>query len=129
MKYKVSELRDADYREVDITEFFPSATEKVIVKVKRLTEKLRRDVLALVMRGQSMRGQGGEMTFTDTGFLQKAREIELLNGVVIDESFPFEEWTMKLIDEIDSKNPLVIKRIHEAIQEFNGPLALGSEEK
>jgi hypothetical protein len=132
MKYKIAELRDAEYREVDITEFFPSAQEKVIVKVRRLTEKKRNDVVALMMRGQSVKAETketGEMTILDTGWFQKGREIELLNGVIIDDSFPFEKWDIAFIDELDERCPELIRKIHDAIQEFNRPLARKSAEK
>jgi len=127
MKYKISDLRTEDHQELDITEFFPSATEPVIVKIKRLTVKKRSDVVALMMRGQSIKTKG-EVEIVDTGWYQKAREIQLLNGVVIDESFPFEQWDMAFIDALDEKNPSLIAKIHEAIRKFGRPLADENEE-
>jgi len=127
MKYKISDLKIEEYTELDISEFFPSATEPVIIKIKRITEKQNSDVVALMMHGQSIKSKG-EIEITDTGWYQKAREIQLINGVVLDDSFPFEKWDMKFIDEVDVKCSELIRTIHDAIREKNLPLAEKSEE-
>lgn len=127
MKYKIGDLRTEDVQELDVSEFFPSATEPVIIKIRRLTEKKQSDVVALMMRGQSIKSKG-EIEILDTGWYQKAREIQLLNGVVNDASFPFEQWDMAFIDAIDDRNPRLIAKIHEAIRKFGRPLAEESEE-
>jgi hypothetical protein len=127
MKYKISDLRTGEYKELDISEFFPSATEPVIIKIKRLTEKKRSDVVELTMHGQSIKA-GGDIDIQDMTGYRKAREKRLLNGVVLDDSFPFEKWDEKFIEEIGEKCPELIGLIHDAIQEFNLPLAEKSEE-
>lgn len=127
MKYKIGDLRTEDVQELDVSEFFPSATEPVIIKIRRLTEKKRSDVIALMMRGQSIKEEG-EVEILDTGWYQKAREVQLINGVVIDDSFPFEQWDMAFIDALDDRNPQLIAKIFKAIRKFGRPLADESEE-
>jgi hypothetical protein len=127
MKYTISDLRTEDFQSLDISEFFPSATEPVIIKIKRLTEKKRSDVVALMMHGQSIKSKG-EIEIMDTGWYQKAREIQLLNGVVLDDSFPFEKWDMAFVDALDERNPSLVAKIQEAIRKFGRPLAEESDE-
>lgn len=122
MKYTISQLRESSTVEVDITRFFPSATEKVIVKVRRLTNEKRNEVVAMMMRGQKF--SGGDIEIRDTSWFQQARSSELLHGVVVDKDFPFDfPWDEKTIKELDERNPDLVEALGEAIREMNGPLA------
>jgi hypothetical protein len=125
MKYKISDLRTGDFEELNITEFFPSATEPVVIKIRRLTEKKRSDVVALQMLGQSIKG--GNIEIQDTAWYQKANEIRLLNCVIFDESFPFEKWDNQFVNEIGEKCPEMILKILNKIEEVNRPLAERNE--
>lgn len=100
MKYTISQLRESSTAEVDVTRFFPSATEKVVIRVKRLTNEKRNEVLALQMKGQQFRD--GNVEIKDTSWYQRSVIIELLNGVDTKAAdFPFEAWDEKTIKELD----------------------------
>ena len=69
----------------------------------------------------------GKFEIKDTGWYQKTRDIYLLNGVVINDNFPFEKWDKATIDEIDKRCPEFIQFLQDEIQEFNRPLATMNE--
>jgi len=128
MKYTISQLRESDTMAVDVSKFFPTATEKVTIRVKRLTNEKRNEVLGLTMKGQHF--SDGNVEIKDTSWLQKARIVELLHGVDTKaEDFPFESWNEQTIKEIDERCPEFIETLADAIREINSPLASKSEEK
>lgn len=126
MKYTIDDLRISDTKDIDVTRFFPTAEDPVIITIRRLPTKKRNDVVALMMMGQRIKTdkEEGSVEITDTGWYQKTREIELLNGVIINEGFPFEQWNEQFIDEIDGRCPEFIQLLQDEIQEFNRPLAM-----
>jgi len=128
MKYKIDELRFAEKKDLDVTRFFPTATEAVTITIRRLTVRKRNEVLALMMSGQRFGSDGASLEIKDTTWFQKAREIELINCVVINESFPFEKWDKQIIDEIDERCPEMIQFLQDEMQELNRPLALKNGE-
>jgi len=89
------------------------------------------------MKGQELstgvsRAEGGEgntIEIKNTEWFTEARKIELLNGVVVDDDFPFEKWDEQFIDEIDHRCPELIQYLQDEIQEFNRPLAEKNNEK
>jgi len=101
MKYNVDSIKMSETKEVDISEYIPSATEPV-----RNTIEIK-----------------------NTEWFTEARKIELLNGVLVDDNFPFEKWDEKTIDEIDERCPELIQYLQDEIQEFNRPLAEKNNEK
>mgnify|MGYP000232781401 CR=1 FL=1 len=54
MKYNVDSIKVSETKEVDISEYIPSATEPVKIKIKHLTTKKRNEVIALMMKGQEL---------------------------------------------------------------------------
>lgn len=129
MKYTISDMRISETREVEVTGFFPKAEGRVVMRIRRLTNEKRNEVLALTVRGQ-IRREDGSIEIKDTSWLTKARTIQLLHGVDAKaEDFPFERWDEQTIKEIDERNPEFITVLSDAIQEFNSPLAERSGEK
>jgi hypothetical protein len=128
MKYTISQVRESDTKAVDVTKYFPTATEPVTIRVKRLTNEKRNEVLGLTMMGQHF--SEGNIEIKDISWIQKARIVELLHGVDSKaEDFPFESWTAKTIQEIDERCPEFIEMLADAIREINSPLASKSGEK
>lgn len=133
MKYKIEDLREAETEDVDITEFFPSAKEKVFITIRRLTTKNHNDVIALMTMGGEIKAriptddeeEGTEASFsaTNTSWYTEARMIQLLGGVVQNEKFPFEKWDEQIVNELDERNPLFITFLQERIRKFDRPLA------
>jgi len=54
MKYDIDNIKMSETKEVDISEYIPSATEPVKIKIKHLTTKKRNEVIALMMKGQEL---------------------------------------------------------------------------
>jgi len=137
MKYNVDSIKMSETKEVDISEYIPSATEPVKIKIKHLTTKKRNEVIALMMKGQELStgvsgtggGEGNTIEIKNTEWFTEARKIELLNGVLVDDNFPFEKWDEQFIDEIDQRCPELIQYLQDEIQEFNRPLAEKNNEK
>jgi hypothetical protein len=126
MKYTTSQLRESSTVEVDVTKFLPSATEKVVIRVRRLTNEKRNEALGLTMKGQHF--SDGNVEIRDTSWIQKARIVELLHGVDAKaEDFPFDTWDEKIIHEIDERCPELIETLSDAIREINSPLPQKSE--
>mgnify|MGYP001344713634 CR=1 FL=1 len=128
MKYAISQLRESDTKAIDVTKYFPTATEAVTIRVKRLTNEKRTEVIALSMKGQKI-GDGG-MEVKQTNWLQQSHIVELIAGVDTQATdFPFERWDEQTIKEIDDRCPQLIETLHDAIGDINVPLAPKSGEK
>jgi len=108
MKYNVDSIKMSETKEVDISEYIPSATEPVT---------------------GAGGGEGNTIEIKNTEWFTEARKIELLNGVLVDDNFPFEKWDEQTIDEIDERCPELIQYLQDEIQEFNRPLAVKNKEK
>jgi len=133
MKYKIEDLREAETKDLDVTEFFPTAKEKVIITIRRLTTKKHNDVIALMTLGGEIKARisaGGEeegteasFTGTNTEWYTGARMIELVGGIVLNDNFPFEKWDEQIITELDERNPGFITFLQDEIRAFDRPLA------
>jgi hypothetical protein len=122
MKYSVSDMVMADTKTVDVSEFFPG-DEKVTVTVRHLPVQKRNEVIALMTVGQKFNANAEEVEIKDPSWFVKANKIQLLNGVVVDDSFPFEKWDEATIEAIDQRNPSFIELLLKEIQDHNRPLA------
>jgi len=129
MKYKIDDLMLSDTKEINVSQFFPTATEPVIITIRHLMNKNHNDIIALMMIGQKIApaNEKGEFEIKDTGWYQRTRDIYLLDGVVINDNFPFEKWDKATIDGIDKRCPEFIQFLQDEIQEFNRPLAIMNE--
>jgi len=129
MKYSIDSVRLSETKEIDISRFMKT-DEPVTIKIRHLTTKKRNEVIALMMKGQEVSTvKKNSVEIKNTEWFTEARNIELLNGVVVDDNFPFEKWNKEIIDQIDEINPELIQFIQDEIQEFNRPLAVKNNEK
>lgn len=129
MKISIDNIKMAEIKEIDISPYL-TVDEPVKIKIRHLTTKKRNEVIALMLHGQEMSGVNKDnIRIENTEWLDKSRMIELLNGVVVDDEFPFEKWDEDIINKIDERNPELINFIHKEIQEFNRPLAEKNNEK
>lgn len=129
MKYSVDDVKISETKEIDISPFL-TVEGPVKIKIRHLTTKRRNEVVALMMKGQEFSTQSeGSIEIKSTEWFMEARKIELLNGVVVDDDFPFEKWDEDFINEIDEKCPEMIQFIQTEIQDFNRPLAEANNEK
>lgn len=129
MKYTVENVKLAGTKEIDISQYL-NVDEVVKIKIRHLTNKKRNEVVALMMKGQELSTTNKDsFEIKNTDWFAEARKIELLNGVVIDDDFPFEKWDEDFINIVDEKNPELIQFIQEEIQDFNRPLAEKKSEK
>lgn len=133
MKYKIEDLREAETKELDVTRFFPSAKEPVIITIRRLTTKKHNETIALTALGGEIKTQmldddkpdkpEASFSATNTLWYSAARMVELIGGVVLNDAFPFEEWNEKIIDELDERNPEFITFLQDEIRLLDRPLA------
>jgi len=129
MKYSIDDIKMSETKEIDISQFIPAATGPVKIKIRHLTVKKRNEVTALIMKGQEFTQKMDKVELKNTDWFLEARKIELINGIVVDDDFPFNRWDETIIDEIDERCPELIAYIQNAIQDHNRPLAEENEEK
>ena len=132
MKYKVEDLREADTKDLDVTRFFPSAKEPVVITIRRLTTKKHNEAIALMTLGGELKTQitdggiqeGAAASFvaTNTAWYSAARMVEILGGVILNDKFPFETWDEPLVDILDKRNPEFIAFLQDEIRTFDRPL-------
>ena len=114
MKYTIDDILNDETKKIDVSEFFPKATERVIMKTKRLAAKYQYHITR-AMEGAEFKG---EKEYMD------ARKMILLNGIVMDDDFPIDKWDSETIDWLEENRGKFIDFLIIEISEFNRPLAL-----
>ncbi|KKK40912.1 hypothetical protein LCGC14_2916820 [marine sediment metagenome] len=97
MKLNINDLRVSETKDIDVSRFFPTATEEVFITIRRLSTKIHNDVIAIMTLSGEVKSDvdGDSFSIKNTSWLNEARKLELLNGVVQNELFPFEmEWAV-----------------------------------
>jgi len=129
MKYTIDDVKLSETKEIDISPYL-NVDEPVKIKIRHLTNKQHNEVIALIMKEQELSTTNKDnFKIKNTDWFAETKKIELLNGIVIDDDFPFEKWDEEFINIIDEKNPELIQYIQEEIQDFNRPLAEQKKEK
>jgi hypothetical protein len=129
MKFKVGDFRASETKKVDIRRFIPVATEPVLIRIKRYSERVRTRIAQLMLKGQRLDQKTEELILSETDFVEETKDITLLEGIVVNGDFPFERWDKAFIAELGVQCPEIIEYLLSEIREFNRPLADESEKK
>lgn len=117
---KLDDVVPVETRDLDITRFFKDKSKKVVIQIRHYTygEKMK---LAKLLTSD----EPGKINVQN---LDEILYQELQYGVV-KETSPFGKWDRELIEELDKKNPELVEYIHNAVRDFNLPLAEKSVER
>jgi len=109
---KIDDVIPIEVKDLDISKFFKD--KKVVIQIRHYTygEKMK---LAQLLASDDP----GKV---NTQNLEKVVYYELMCGVV-KKTCPFERWDEEFIKELDKRNPQLVEYIHNAVREFNLPLA------
>jgi len=119
MKVGFDKIRMAETQSVSIREYLDLAdddTNEYRVTIRHYTKAERSEILALVAEAQVENKP-------DAGWLNSLSTKELLYGVRVDDSFPFEEWNEAFIERMDERNPALVQFLLRHVRKLNLPLA------
>ncbi len=126
MKLNINDLRVSETKDIDVSRFFPTATEKVFITIRRLSTKIHNDVIAIMTLSGEVKSDvdGDSFSIKNTSWYNEARKLELLGGILQNELFPFETWNENFIKKLDERNSEFITLLQTEIQVFNRPLVM-----
>jgi hypothetical protein len=127
MKYTIEDLREAETKELDVTQFFPKAKEPVIITIKRLNSRQHARYFNFIALAQfeitQAKADGIPLDQVDLSGWDAARMETLLGGVIQDDKLPFEKWDKETIEAVDKRDSALVSFIYDGIQELGRPLA------
>lgn len=127
MKYTANDIRKAETRKIDISEYFKDE-KKVYLTIRRFSNHQQNELVGIMTAGQEIKMKSKEIeeqfVKMSNAWLPEYRAKQLLYGVdAKTDDFPFEKWDESFINEIDEINPDLISFIQGEVEDFNAPLA------
>jgi len=127
VKYTIDDLREAETKDLDVTQFFPKAKESVFITIRRLESGFHNRVINFLALAryeiEQAKENGIPSSQADLSGWDAARLETILGGVVIDDKFPFEQWDKETIKAAEQRNPSFISFLYTNIQGLDRPLA------